>query len=94
MKLSSCELVKNEPVRELVSNKFASEIKTFPFPFRFTRTRKAVVSKMEDDIALELERRKADKIREEQNRKRICESSEELRHLKSKLHEAQVRLIW
>merc|ERR1719473_2112351 len=45
---------------------------------------------MEEKLANELERRHAARIREAQNRKRICESSEELRALKEKLHAAQV----
>merc|ERR1719353_581616 len=45
---------------------------------------------MEEKLANELERRNAERIREAQNRKRICESSEELRSLKEKLHAAQV----
>merc|ERR1719213_702019 len=45
---------------------------------------------MEEKLANELERRNASRIREAQNRKRICESSEELRSLKEKLHAAQV----
>lgn len=48
------------------------------------------VSKMEDDIAAELERKNAEAVRHEQTMKRVYESSEELRSLKSKLHAAQV----
>lgn len=52
--------------------------------------KKAMCNVLEEDLAVELERRKANECREEQNRKRICESSEELRRLKAKLHAAQV----
>merc|ERR1719169_320861 len=54
------------------------------------KERKAQVAMMEEKLAEELERRHAERIREAQNRKRICESSEELRALKEKLHAAQV----
>lgn len=54
------------------------------------RERKSQIAEMESRFAGEIERRKAEAIREEQNRKRICESSEELRALKEKLHAAQV----
>merc|ERR1719207_417014 len=54
------------------------------------KERKAQVADMEEKLANELERRHAARIREAQNRKRICESSEELRALKEKLHAAQV----
>eukprot|EP00746_Dinoflagellata_sp_MGD_P160687 gnl/MRDRNA2_/MRDRNA2_87556_c0_seq1.p1 gnl/MRDRNA2_/MRDRNA2_87556_c0~~gnl/MRDRNA2_/MRDRNA2_87556_c0_seq1.p1 ORF type:complete len:495 (-),score=185.18 gnl/MRDRNA2_/MRDRNA2_87556_c0_seq1:9-1493(-) len=54
------------------------------------RERKGQIAEMESRFAAEIERRKAESIREEQNRKRICESSEELRALKEKLHAAQV----
>jgi len=54
------------------------------------RERKGQIAEMESRFAGEIERRKAEAIREEQNRKRICESSEELRALKEKLHAAQV----
>jgi len=54
------------------------------------RERKGAIAEMEHRFAGEIERRKAESIREEQNRKRICESSEELRALKEKLHAAQV----
>merc|ERR1719409_1997826 len=52
--------------------------------------RKGRISDMETRLAGELERRKAAAIREDQNRKRVCASSEELRALKEKLHAAQV----
>ena len=55
-----------------------------------THSSKIQCNVLEEDLAGELERRKANEQREEQNRKRICESSEELRRLKSKLHAAQV----
>ncbi|CAD7928972.1 unnamed protein product [Amoebophrya sp. A120] len=53
-------------------------------------TRKAIVSKMETDLAIELERRKAQAVREEQDRIRMYDGSEELRQIKTKLHQAQV----
>ncbi|CAD7924840.1 unnamed protein product [Amoebophrya sp. A25] len=53
-------------------------------------TRKAIISKMETDIAIELEKRKSDAIREEQDKRRMFEGSEELRAMKAKLHQAQV----
>eukprot|EP00392_Amoebophrya_sp_AT5.2_P002116 g2121.t1 len=53
-------------------------------------TRKAVISKMETDLATELERRKAQAVREEQDRIRMYDGSEELRLIKTKLHQAQV----
>merc|ERR1719478_2091549 len=52
--------------------------------------RKTRIADMENRMASELERRKAEKIREDQNKKRICANSEELRALKGKLHAAQV----
>jgi len=54
------------------------------------KEKKKQVAVMEEKLANELERRNAERIREAQNRKRICESSEELRSLKEKLHAAQV----
>jgi len=54
------------------------------------RVKRQQLTQMEEKIANELERRHALRIREEQDRKRICESSEELRSLKEKLHAAQV----
>lgn len=52
--------------------------------------RKTRVAEMEHRVASELERRKAEKIREDQNRKRICATSEELKTLKTKLFAAGV----
>jgi len=52
--------------------------------------RKTRVADMESRVASELERRKAAAIREDQNRKRICATSDELRSLKGKLHAAAV----
>merc|ERR1719247_2746379 len=54
------------------------------------KEKKKQVAVMEEKLANELECRHAERIREAQNRKRICESSEELRSLKEKLHAAQV----
>merc|ERR1719421_2639964 len=54
------------------------------------KARRAQVSEMEARLASEIEQRKAKEIREQMEKKRICDSSEELRSLKEKLHAAQV----
>lgn len=52
--------------------------------------RKAYVAQAEDRMADELARRTAEQERIDQNRRRICEGSEELRVLKERLHAAKV----
>lgn len=54
------------------------------------KERKTQILEMEENIAHELERRRSERVLEEQNKKRICESSEELKTLKERLHAAQV----
>jgi len=54
------------------------------------RERKSIIARAEEDLANEISRRGADKTREEQNRRRICDGSEELRALKERLHAAKV----
>lgn len=54
------------------------------------KARKTQISEMEARLASEIEQRKAREVREEMERKRICDSSEELRALKERLHAAQV----
>mmetsp|Transcript_76074 Transcript_76074/g.211483 ORF Transcript_76074/g.211483 Transcript_76074/m.211483 type:complete len:496 (-) Transcript_76074:210-1697(-) len=44
----------------------------------------------EENLADELARRKADSLRQEMNKRRICDGSEELRALKERLHAAKV----
>merc|ERR550514_510648 len=52
--------------------------------------RRAQISEMEARLASEIEQRKAQQVREDMDKKRICDSSEELRALKEKLHAAKV----
>eukprot|EP00397_Hematodinium_sp_SG-2012_P010969 GEMP01011095.1.p1 GENE.GEMP01011095.1~~GEMP01011095.1.p1 ORF type:complete len:477 (+),score=157.11 GEMP01011095.1:158-1588(+) len=52
------------------------------------REQKAQLSKMEESIAKELEKRHAAEVRTEMNRRRICEGSDELKNLKLKLKAA------
>lgn len=52
--------------------------------------RKAVVAEAEERVVDELARQKADSQRVEQNKRRICAGSEELRVLKERLHAAKV----
>jgi hypothetical protein len=54
------------------------------------KERRMIIAKAEEDLADELARQKSDKTREEQNRRRICDGSEELRGLKERLHAAKV----
>merc|ERR1719421_2365804 len=54
------------------------------------KERRAQISEMEARLAAELEQRKARQVREDMDKKRICDSSEELRALKEKLHAAKV----
>lgn len=54
------------------------------------QARNSVISSLENNLANELERRGAAKIRDEQERIRICDKSEDLRALRIKLNEARV----
>merc|ERR1719183_2455431 len=54
------------------------------------RERKRLVTEAEERLADEIGRRNADKTRKEQDRRRICDGSEELRALKERLHAAKV----
>lgn len=54
------------------------------------KERRAIIAEAEEKLADELARRNADKTREEQDRRRICDGSEELRALKERLHAAKV----
>jgi len=54
------------------------------------KERRAQISEMEARLAAELEQRKAAQVRADMDKKRICDSSEELRALKEKLHAAKV----
>merc|ERR1719421_2151625 len=54
------------------------------------KERRAQISEMEARLAAELEQRKAAQVREDMDKRRICDSSEELRALKEKLHAAKV----
>lgn len=78
--------------RELEGEQCRREMMTDDMAVRKAQdfARKEQVTVMEEKLAHELERRHAQRVREEQNRKRICESSEELRSLKARLHAAQV----
>merc|ERR1719326_2721997 len=52
--------------------------------------RRGLVAEAEDRVADELARRNAEQERIEQDRRRICDGSEELRVLKQRLHGAKV----
>jgi hypothetical protein len=54
------------------------------------KERRAQISEMEARLASEIEQRKAQQVRNDMEKKRICDSSEELRALKEKLHAAKV----
>jgi len=54
------------------------------------RQRKAQIAQFEEYLADELSRRKAAQLREDMDKKRICDGSEELRALKERLHVAKV----
>merc|ERR1719183_3176464 len=54
------------------------------------RERKRLVTEAEERLADEIGRRNADRTRKEQDRRRICDGSEELRALKERLHAAKV----
>jgi len=54
------------------------------------KARRKQITLFEDQLADELARRKADQIREEMEKRRICDGSEELRRLKERLHMAKV----
>jgi len=48
------------------------------------------ISQFEENLADEMARRKAEALREEMDKRRICDGSEELRALKERLHAAKV----
>lgn len=54
------------------------------------KERKQMVAEAEERLADELARRSADETRKDQNRRRVCDGSEELRVLKERLHAAKV----
>lgn len=54
------------------------------------KARRTQIAQFEEHLADEIARRKASQHREEMDRKRICDGSEELRQLKEKLHMAKV----
>merc|ERR1712187_895580 len=54
------------------------------------KERRTRIAQFEENLADELARRKAEGLREEMNRRRICDGSEELRALKERLHAAKV----
>lgn len=54
------------------------------------KARRTQIAQFEEHLADEIARRKATHHREEMDRKRICDGSEELRQLKEKLHMAKV----
>jgi hypothetical protein len=52
--------------------------------------RRRRIAHFEEEMANELQKRKADHLREEMHKRRICDGSEELRVLKERLHAAKV----
>lgn len=52
--------------------------------------RRTRIAQFEENLADELAKRKADSLREEMSKRRICDGSEELRQLKERLHAAKV----
>lgn len=54
------------------------------------KSRRKQIAQFEDHIAEELSRRKASGLRQEMDKRRICDGSEELRALKERLHMAKV----
>lgn len=54
------------------------------------KIRKAQITMLEEQLADELSKRKAESMRYEMDKRRICDSSEELRQLKERLHMAKV----
>merc|ERR1719326_267336 len=54
------------------------------------KERSRLISEAEERLADEIARQAADKTRKEQDRRRICDGSEELRALKERLHAAKV----
>lgn len=54
------------------------------------KARRTQIAQFEEHLADELARRKAAQLREEMDKRRICEGSEELRTLKERLHLAKV----
>jgi len=55
-----------------------------------SKARRTQIAQFEEHLADELSRRKAEAHREEMDKKRICDGSEELRQLKDRLHMAKV----
>jgi len=54
------------------------------------KTKRAQISAFEDQLADEMAKRKAEQMRQDMDRRRICDGSEELRALKERLHMAKV----
>lgn len=54
------------------------------------KEKRARISQFEENLADELARRKAESLRQEMHKRRICDGSEELRLLKERLHAAKV----
>jgi len=54
------------------------------------KAKRVQISMLEEQLADELAKRKAEKLRHEMDRRRICDGSEELRALKERLHMAKV----
>lgn len=54
------------------------------------KARRTQITQFEEFLADELSRRKAEQLREEMDKRRICDGSEELRALKERLHMAKV----
>ncbi|CAJ1332650.1 unnamed protein product [Effrenium voratum] len=54
------------------------------------KTKRAQVTMLEEQLADQLSKSKAEQLRSEMDRRRICEGSEELRALKERLHMAKV----
>lgn len=54
------------------------------------KERRSRISHFEENLADELARRKAEALRDEMDKRRICDGSEELRALKERLHAAKV----
>merc|ERR1719408_651862 len=52
--------------------------------------RRKRISEFEECLATEIQQRKAQHLREEMHKRRICDGSEELRALKERLHAAKV----
>lgn len=73
----------------------ASERKELFMDYAYTKSeqdkeRRQRIAQFEENLADELAKRKAEALREEMHRRRICDGSEELRALKERLHAAKV----